>query len=108
VTTGVDSNAFDVGGGIRFSDRLAGQEVLFSGDAVDVVPLRAALLAHFAGQSVSVEAIEAFVLAETPFSASHYKKPVLRELEQAGVVEVLTPRARRLSYPAGTRIRFLP
>ena len=62
----------------------------------------------FCGQSVSVEAIEAFVLAETPFSASHYKKPVLRELEQAGMLTILTPRARRLTYPAGTKIRFRP
>lgn len=96
----------DVGGGIRFSDRFAGQEVLFSGDAIDVAPRRAELLKHFAGRSVSIEDIEAFVLAETPFSASHYKTPVLRELEQTGVITVLTQRARRFSYPAGTRIRF--
>lgn len=96
----------DVGGGVRFSDRLSGQEVLFSGDTVDVSPLRTALLKHFAGQSVPVEAIETFVLVETPFSASHYKKPVLRELEQAGIINVLTPRKRPLTYPPGTKIRF--
>jgi three-Cys-motif partner protein len=96
----------DVGGGIRFSERFAGQEVLFSRDAIDVTPLRAALLERFAGRSASIEDIEAFVLADTPFSASHYKTAVLRELEQAGVIRVLTQRARRFSYPAGTRIMF--
>jgi hypothetical protein len=37
----------DPGGGITFSDRLAGQEVLFSGAGVDLVPLRQALLKKF-------------------------------------------------------------
>jgi len=96
----------DVGAGTRFSDRLAGQEVLFAGDAVDTGPLRTAMLQRFAGRTASVEQVEKFVLADTPYAASHYKKQILKPLEEAGRLQVLSRRARRFSYPAGSVLRF--
>jgi three-Cys-motif partner protein len=96
----------DVGGGTRFSDRLAGQEVLLAGDAVDVGPLRTAMLQRFAGRHTSVDEVEEFVLADTPYAASHYKKQILKPLEEAGRLEALSPRARRFTYPEGTALRF--
>jgi three-Cys-motif partner protein len=98
----------DVGGGTRFSDRLAGQEVLLAGDAVDVGPLRTAMLHRFAGHRTTVDQVEEFVLADTPYAASHYKRQVLRPLEETGRVEILSPRGRRFTYPEGTVLRFAP
>lgn len=93
--------------GIQFSDRFAGQDVLFSGDQLDVGPLKTALIERFSGQVISVEDLEVFVLAETPYSDSHYKR-ILKPLEAAGglVVEA-SPRTRRGAFPPGTVIRFV-
>ena len=52
----------DPGGGSKFCDRLAGQEILFSGEDVNVTPLRNALLEHFAGQTVSPSQINDFTV----------------------------------------------
>jgi len=98
----------DVGGGTRFSDRLAGQEVLLAGDAVDTGPLRTAMVQRFAGRTAAVEQVEEFVLADTPYAASHYKRQVLKPLEEADRLEILSPRARRFTYPEGTVLRFAP
>jgi len=99
----------DVGGGTRFSDRLAGQEVLLAGDAVDTGPLQTAILQRFAGHTATVEQIEEFVLADTPYAASHYKKQVLKPLEEAGRLQASSPRPRRrFTYPEGTMLRFAP
>ena len=98
----------DPGGGIQFLDRFAGQSVLFQGDAVDVGPLRSALLARFSAQEVGVEEINEYVVADTPYASSHWKQRVLKPLEKDGLIEVTTPRKRRLTYPAGTRVRFSP
>jgi hypothetical protein len=98
----------DPGGGLRFSDRLAGQDVLFRDDAVDVGPLRSALLHQFAGRVATVADIEHFVLVETPYRASHWNRKVMVPLEREGRVEVVTsPRKRAYSFPEGTVVRFL-
>jgi len=97
----------DPTGEFRFSDRTNfSQPVLFY--APDFDRLRALIVSRFNGRSVQVEEIERFVVAETPFLATHYKRQVLAELERSSppLIEVLTPRSRRGSYPDGTRIRF--
>lgn len=95
----------DPGGGVKFMDRLAGQDVLFGGANLDTGPLRSALLAEFAGKEVSVAAIGRFVLVSTPYGKNHWKR-VLRDLEDEGLLEATTPRSRRLTFPDGTRVRF--
>src|SRR5207249_3836947 len=92
-------------GGLRFSDRLAGQQVLFGREFDDRTPLSAALRARFAGQQeASVEEVERFVLIDTPYSASHYK-PVLKALQLSGDIEPVNQR-RGGQFPPGTTIRF--
>jgi three-Cys-motif partner protein len=97
--------ALDPIGGARFTGFAGGQQMLF-GAEVDVEPLKRALLDRFAGEAVSVETIERFVIEETDFKTTQYKKLVLKELESEGVVVCETPRKRRLTYPTGTVIRF--
>jgi three-Cys-motif partner protein len=97
----------DPAGGLQFSDRLAGQDVLFGGSDVDTAPLRTALLEHFAGQEVTVGAIEEFTLVQTPYAASHWNRKVLAPLEKEAVIEVAaSPRKKRYTFPAGTVVRF--
>ncbi len=96
----------DPTGGVRFSDRLAGQTVLFGTTDAHLELLRVKLLTRFAGKDVSVEEVREFVLAETPYSANHFKKGALKVLEGKGDIEVVTPRKRRCTYPYGTVVRF--
>ncbi len=93
--------------GGRFSDRLAGVEVLFEAEP-DLEPLRQALLSHFAGKDAAVPAIERFVLVNTPFSASHYKKGALAHLQREGVIEAVSGQNRRFTFPDQVVVRFPP
>jgi len=95
----------DPGGGYTFSDRLAGQDVLFTELAIDPGPLRSALLTHFAGMEVDVSVLERYVLTETPYRETHLRKHVLRPLEADGTIAVIRQPGRK-QYPPGTRIRF--
>jgi hypothetical protein len=95
----------DPGGGYRFSDRLAGQDVLFAEDMLDVGPLRRELLSHFAGMEVDVDVIQAYVLTDTPYRETHLRKPVLAPLEKEEAITVIRQPGRR-QFPSGTRIRF--
>jgi three-Cys-motif partner protein len=92
--------AADPVGGVRFSDQLAGQPVLF-GDEPDFGPLRTAIVEKFSGRTVTIDEVEEFVLVETPCKAAGYKTKVLRPLETDGLFEVPTPRKRPLTYPNG-------
>jgi three-Cys-motif partner protein len=100
--------AVDPGGGIQFSDRLAGQDVLFSRANLDVSTLRAALLDQFSGMEVDIDQIERYVLTETPYGANHYKRRVLGPLEQEKQIEVVSaPDGRKKnSFPKGTVVKF--
>lgn len=91
-------------GDYRFSDRLAGHDVLF-GAEVEAPVLRETVAHHFAGQTVSVEQVEEYVLVRTPFTKTHVRKHVLRELQVEGRIGVPGQR-RKFTYPAGTRITF--
>ncbi|WP_439081005.1 three-Cys-motif partner protein TcmP [Streptomyces sp. WL006] len=94
----------DPGGGYKFSDRLAGQEVLFTEMGVDTTPLRLALLQEFAGRRVPIACIEDFTLLHTPYKRSHLRRPVLTPLEKDGVIKV--ERLGRAGFPAGTWVTF--
>jgi three-Cys-motif partner protein len=92
--------------GARFAGSTGNQEVLFQPQP-NFIPLRVAIVDRFGGQTVSVDEVEAFVIDETDYKTSHYRKNVLRELEQDGLLECVSGRSRRLTYPSGTVIRFL-
>lgn len=94
----------DPGGGYRFSDQLAGQDVLFIEDELDPMPLRSQLLQVFHGCTISVEALEHYVLVNTPYRETHLRKHALAPLEKEGVIGVARPGQRQ--YPKGTLISF--
>ncbi|MGW4504931.1 three-Cys-motif partner protein TcmP [Streptomyces sp. NPDC004436] len=94
----------DPGGGFTFSDRLAGQDVLFTESDIDVTPLRSALLENFRGRTVDIAKLEEFTLINTPYRKTHLRKPVLSPLEKEGLIQVSRP--GRSGFPAGTRVTF--
>jgi three-Cys-motif partner protein len=94
----------DPGGDYTFSDRLAGQDVLFTPEP-DLTPLRAELLSHYAGQrGVSVEDIEWHTLLKTPYRETHVR-PVLRPLEKEGIIKVNRPPNKK-QFSKGVTIDF--
>ena len=97
----------DPGGGQRFRDpAVSGQQVLFE-PSPDFTILRGLLNGRFGTQPFAIEQAERFVLLETPFlHDAHLKERTLKPAEQAGELDVLTPRAKKGTYPAGTRMRF--
>ncbi|WP_040159118.1 three-Cys-motif partner protein TcmP [Nigerium massiliense] len=95
----------DPRGGYSFSDRLAGQEVLF-GDAADTRPLRDALLHKFSGMSVPIQEVIDWVVAETPYHSGHVKRATLKPMEDDQLVSAVG-RSRRGTYPGGCTVTFL-
>jgi three-Cys-motif partner protein len=101
----------DTTGGYSFSDATdPSQIVLFSAEP-DGFDLERRLRAHFGDQEVRVEDIEDFVVAETPYRETHYKKQVLKRLEMTTppLIEVLDApgNRKRGQYPPGTVVRFV-
>lgn len=86
--------ALDPASGTRFTGSAGGQGMLFAAEP-DFAPLRVAVLERFERETVSVDVIERFVIEETDFKSSHYKSPVLKRLEQEGLLVCESVRKRR-------------
>ena len=78
------------GGGYSFSDATDfGQNVLFEPEP-DRHALRQLIAARFGKQRVRVQQVENFVVDDTPFLATHYRK-VLSEMEADAALNYLNP-----------------
>ncbi|MGD0679990.1 MAG: three-Cys-motif partner protein TcmP [Polyangiaceae bacterium] len=101
----------DQGGEFRFSDATnLSQAVLFS-PKPDYASLRKAIVQRFGGHETTVGDVEEYVLAETPFRETHYKKQVLAELERESPPKLVPigahPRRRSGTFSdPNMRIRF--
>ena len=96
-------------GSYQFSDAThnPNQPTLFSLEP-DFSFLASVLPAAFIPRGeVRVEEVERFVVEETPFLDTHYKRQVLAPLERGGHLTVVeSPRKRPHTYPPGTVLRF--
>ncbi len=101
----------DQSGEFRFSDATnPAQELLFS-PKPDFDALRRAILVRFLGKDTTVAEVEDFVLADTPYRETHYKKQVLAPLERDGKVVAVNPTKGRKAgtYAESTMgLRFAP
>jgi three-Cys-motif partner protein len=92
--------------GVQFSDATDQTQTLLFEAEPDFEQLRRLLLDWGAGTERSVEEIETYVVEETPFAHTHYKR-VLKDFEKEGTVEIVrSSRQRRWAYPKGTVLRF--
>jgi three-Cys-motif partner protein len=103
----------DPQGGQMFSDRTDTAQGILIGPNV-AVELRKLLQERFRATGwVTIEAVEAFVLEETPYSeAMHLKRVTLEPMEREAppTLEVRRPPGKRNrpgEYPRGTQLRFL-
>jgi len=99
----------DESGEFRFSDATVPAQTLLFTPRPNFDALRRAIVSRFQGTEVTVAEIEDFVLADTPFRPTHYKKQVLAELEREGKITAVDPKpgrkARSYSEP-GMKLRF--
>jgi three-Cys-motif partner protein len=96
--------SLDPSGEYRFEDQLADQQVLFA-DELDTRPLQDDLAQHFAGQTVPIETIRNYVIADTPYYSGHLKRETLAVMQRTE--RISSPnQPRRNQYPDGTLVTF--
>ena len=102
----------DQGGRFQFSDATANpnQPLLFQAEP-NYTLLKKDILQEFKGKEVSVEEIESFVLACTPFRETHFKRRILKPMEETKPPELKVisakPGRKRGNFPESTRVKFL-
>jgi three-Cys-motif partner protein len=102
----------DESGEFMFSDATDPNQMVLFSKSPRFDDLERRIISRFAGQEASVGEVEEFVLAETAFRETHYKRQVLKELEEAKPprIEILNPPPNRRRGTFGDpsmRIRFL-
>ena len=92
--------------GVSFLGLTEGEPLLFEPEP-NLDSLEAAIRDRFTGHTVPVRHVEDFVITDTDYTSSHYKA-VLRSIEERGLLEGVSGRTKRLTYPPDTVLRFLP
>lgn len=99
----------DKSGLFQFSDATynPNQPVLFEPEP-NFNLLKKILLNEFKGKSVSVTELENFILTQTPFRETHYKKQILTPMEKSSEIKVKCKKERKkYTYPPDCIIEFL-
>jgi three-Cys-motif partner protein len=102
----------DESGEFTFSDATDPNQMVLFSKSPRFDDLQRQIVAKFASQGASVGEVEEFVLAETAYRETHYKRQVLKELEEANPsrLEIANAPAKRrrgtFSDPS-MRIRFM-
>lgn len=97
----------DGGGGFSFIDSTDPDQLVLFGVEPDYFRLKGLLTSRFKGHSVYIELVEDYVLCETPFLPTHFKRQILNPMEKAGEITVIESNRKKAgSYPPGTKIRF--
>lgn len=102
----------DASGEFRFSDATDPRQLMLFSREPQFDILRREVIERFQGQEASIGEIEEFVVSETAFRETHYKRDVLKPLEMAqppGLVPVDPPARRKLGTYAdpSLRVRFV-
>jgi three-Cys-motif partner protein len=98
----------DETGEYQFSDRTdPHQTVLFKREP-DYSQLRNIILKKFKGKTVGIDDLEHYILAETGFRETHYKRSILIPMENSSPPELeVFNRQKIRTYPVGCKIKFL-
>ena len=92
----------DSSGTYRFSDRSTFNQPYLIEPTPDYGLLKSLIVRRFQGKDhFRVDELERFIIEETPFLDTHYKRAILRPMEEAGEV-IVNQRKRRFTYPTGT------
>ncbi len=95
----------DESGEFHFSDRTDPNQFVLFEKVANTAVLRAQMLGKFSGKVVAVAEIEEFVVVETAFRETHYKRQVLKVLEEEGKTKAVdsVPEGQLPSLKCGVR-----
>ena len=101
----------DISGEFRFSDATDPLQLVLFGDEPQFNVLKSQIVNWFQGRETTVGEVEEFVVSETAFRETHYKRQVLKTLEtsQPPALIIIDPPAKRRpgDYPnPSQRVRF--
>ena len=101
----------DEGGSFQFSDATysPAQPMLFEIEP-DYNQLKKIILQNFKGKSVTIDKLEYFILTQTPFRETHYKKQILAPMEKSQPPEIKVycqDKRREGSFLPGFTVEFL-
>lgn len=100
----------DEKGAFQFSDATynPAQSMLFAIEP-NYDQLKAVILRNFKNKSVSIMELENFILTQTPFRETHYKKQILRPMEKKEEIKLDCPNLKRKkgTFPFDCIIQFL-
>jgi three-Cys-motif partner protein len=99
----------DKSGMYQFSDYTDARGALkLFGDQPDFDLLKKIMVERCGGEAVSIEALGDFVVAGTPFLRTHIKVQILKPMEAAGEIAVISakPNRRKGTFPPRTVMRF--
>lgn len=100
----------DESGAFQFSDATYNptQPMLFQIEP-NYDQLKQIILKNFKMKSVSIKELENFVITQTPFRETHYKRQILRPMEEAERIKIRCPKRKRrkMTYPHDCIIEFL-
>ncbi len=101
----------DKNGTFQFSDSTHNpdQPVLFELEP-DYRQLKNIILKEFKGKLVSIAELENFILTQTPFRETHYKKQILVPMEKAQPPEIRVKygiKRRKYTFPPQSIVEFL-
>jgi hypothetical protein len=99
----------DENGTFRYSDRTDPSQTFLFKPEPDYQDLKRLIINRFKRKTATIEEIEYFVVAETPYRETHFKKQILKDMEMAQTPEIkiiASPRKKKGSYPPGTQINF--
>jgi hypothetical protein len=101
----------DSASGLQFSDATDPDQTLVFTSEPDFGAVKALLVRQFKGKVARIEEIEEYVVVHSPYRETHYKKQVLKPMEQSEprqlVVREASAGRKKGQFPAGTKVEFL-
>ncbi|AKB85406.1 three-Cys-motif partner protein TcmP [Methanococcoides methylutens] len=97
----------DKSGSFTFSDRTDPNQVLLIPHEPNYQDLKRLIVNKFDGLEVSIEDIERYVVIETIYRETHFKRQILTHMENATSPEIIVDRPGKSGYPKGTTITFV-
>jgi three-Cys-motif partner protein len=101
----------DVASGLQFSDATDPDQVLVFTNEPNFGEVKALLVRQFKGKTAGIEEIEEYILVDSPYRETHFKRQVLKPMEDSlppGLVIRESPPGRKKGqFPAGTKVEFL-
>jgi three-Cys-motif partner protein len=98
----------DPEGGVQFSDATVSSQLTLISPEPNYFQLKQQIIGNFAGQQVTIEDVERFVVVDTAFRETHFRRQILIPMEKSRELEIVaSPRKKAFTYPPGTLIKFV-